>query len=132
MKTNLLRSFWWLHKEGEQVNVAASDNQATGFFSKQNSLSKQVLWHAFKTRLFHISIVLMVLATIAVGCDQLLEDLNTPPHVASTSYKQTNLVSDVTGYNALRIDTTLVNAWGIAINPNGIPWISSNGKGLSE
>lgn len=131
MKTNLLRSFWWLQK-GEQVNVAASDNQAMGLFSKQNSLPKQVLWRAFKTRLSHISFVLMVLATIAVGCDQLLDDLNAPPHVNSASYKQTNLVSDVTGYNALRIDTSLVNAWGIAINPNGIPWISSNGMGLSE
>ncbi|HEY4787025.1 MAG TPA: TIGR03118 family protein, partial [Bacteroidales bacterium] len=52
--------------------------------------------------------------------------------VASASYQKTVLVSDTMGFNAMRIDSTLVNAWGIAINPNGIVWISSNGKGLSE
>jgi uncharacterized protein (TIGR03118 family) len=45
--------------------------------------------------------------------------------------KQVNLVADTAGYNAARIDTNLVNAWGIAAVPNGPLWISSNHKGLS-
>ncbi len=44
---------------------------------------------------------------------------------------QTNLVSDTAGLGAARIDTNLVNAWGIAAVPGGPIWISANGKGLS-
>jgi uncharacterized protein (TIGR03118 family) len=44
---------------------------------------------------------------------------------------QTNLVADTAGYNAAKIDTNLVNAWGIAVNPTGIIWISSNHKAVS-
>jgi len=44
---------------------------------------------------------------------------------------QTNLVSDTAGFNAARIDTSLVNAWGIAAVPNGPIWISANHTGLS-
>ena len=44
---------------------------------------------------------------------------------------QVNLVADTAGYGASRIDTNLVNAWGIAISPGGGIWISSNHKGRS-
>jgi uncharacterized protein (TIGR03118 family) len=42
------------------------------------------------------------------------------------SYQKVNLVADTLGYNALRIDANLLNAWGIAIGPNGEFYISSN------
>jgi uncharacterized protein (TIGR03118 family) len=45
---------------------------------------------------------------------------------------QTNLVSDTAVFNAARLDSTLSNAWGIAINPNGILWINANGTDFSE
>jgi uncharacterized protein (TIGR03118 family) len=44
---------------------------------------------------------------------------------------QVNLVADTAGYGASRIDTNLVNAWGIAISTGGGIWISSNHKGRS-
>lgn len=44
---------------------------------------------------------------------------------------QTNLVADVDGYNATKIDPDLVNAWGLAANEIGIVWVSSNHKALS-
>ncbi|MBS1530230.1 MAG: TIGR03118 family protein [Bacteroidetes bacterium] len=44
---------------------------------------------------------------------------------------QTNLVADTAGYNAARIDTNLKNAWGMAVNPSGPIWISTNHTGLS-
>ncbi len=49
-------------------------------------------------------------------------------------YEQTNLVSDHEDdeYEAARIDATLVNPWGIAVNPNGPIWIASNGTGMSQ
>src|SRR5882724_532271 len=44
---------------------------------------------------------------------------------------QTNLVADTAGYGAAKIDPNLLNAWGIAANPMGIIWISSNHKAAS-
>jgi uncharacterized protein (TIGR03118 family) len=50
-----------------------------------------------------------------------------PLHVS-----QVTLVANVSGYGANRIDASLENAWGIAITPTGIVWISSNHGGVSE
>lgn len=47
------------------------------------------------------------------------------------NYQQVNLVSDVAGYDAARIDPSLVNAWGIAVAPSGPLWISANHTGVS-
>ena len=49
---------------------------------------------------------------------------------AATSYSVTNLVSDLPGVAAHQ-DTDLVNAWGIAFNPNGFVWVANNGTGTS-
>lgn len=53
----------------------------------------------------------------------------TPTPMINASYQQTNLVSDTTAYGAAIIDPALINAWGIALNPNGIVWIAANGTG---
>lgn len=47
------------------------------------------------------------------------------------NYVQTNLVSDTTDFGAAKKDPALVNAWGLAINPKGIMWISGNGAGVT-
>jgi len=47
------------------------------------------------------------------------------------NYKQVNLVSDIAGFGAARVDPNLVNAWGIAVAPSGPLWISANHTGLS-
>ncbi|HZV44559.1 MAG TPA: TIGR03118 family protein [Saprospiraceae bacterium] len=46
-------------------------------------------------------------------------------------YEVTNLVADVAGYDAAIIDSNLVNAWGIALSPTGVFWISAEGTHLS-
>jgi uncharacterized protein (TIGR03118 family) len=51
------------------------------------------------------------------------------PLAADNSYVATNLVSDV--LSASHTDPNLVNAWGIAFNPNGFVWIADNGTGKS-
>jgi uncharacterized protein (TIGR03118 family) len=48
----------------------------------------------------------------------------------SRHYKQTNLVSDLSGTAAHR-DGNLVNPWGIVRSSTGPFWISDNGKGVS-
>jgi uncharacterized protein (TIGR03118 family) len=49
---------------------------------------------------------------------------------APNSYVQHNLVSDQAGV-ADHQDTELVNAWGLAFNPNGPAWVADNGSGHS-
>lgn len=57
-----------------------------------------------------------------------LEDRANP----STAYLATDLISDQPGVAAIT-DPTLVNAWGISLNPNGGGfWVSANGADLSE
>ncbi|MHA4807103.1 TIGR03118 family protein [Flavitalea flava] len=53
------------------------------------------------------------------------------PRFLLNGYEQTNLVSDIPGYGAAFVDSTLVNPWGIAVAPSGPIWISDNGTGLS-
>lgn len=48
-----------------------------------------------------------------------------------TKFEQEILVANVAGYDADIIDPNLVNAWGIAINPTGIFWISAAETELS-
>jgi len=55
----------------------------------------------------------------------------TPPPTLQVNYKQTVLVADTLGYGAAFIDSNLRNAWGIALNPMGIVWISANHAGAT-
>jgi uncharacterized protein (TIGR03118 family) len=50
--------------------------------------------------------------------------------VLATAYLATDLVSDQPGVAPLQ-DPNLVNGWGIAVNPTGAFWVSSNEEGLS-
>lgn len=53
-----------------------------------------------------------------------------PLQAADSGYQQHNLVSNIQG-NAANTDKNLVNAWGIAFNPNGFVWVANNGTGTS-
>ena len=48
------------------------------------------------------------------------------------AYKETKLVSEPgLGVATPTVDPNLVNAWGIAFNPNGPVWVADNGTSLS-
>jgi uncharacterized protein (TIGR03118 family) len=53
------------------------------------------------------------------------QDNNTP--VAATTFTTSSLVSDGT-LTAAHTDTALVNAWGLAFNPDGYAWVANNGS----
>ncbi len=55
----------------------------------------------------------------------------TPPPVVGINYQEIALVADLDQYGAAMTDTKLLNAWGIALNPMGIVWISSNHAGAT-
>jgi uncharacterized protein (TIGR03118 family) len=45
--------------------------------------------------------------------------------------KQVNLVANNDSYGAKRVDSFLLNAWGLAFSKTGLPWISSPGAGVT-
>jgi uncharacterized protein (TIGR03118 family) len=47
------------------------------------------------------------------------------------NYVSNALVSDTTATQALHHDANLVNAWGLAFNPQGYSWIANEGTGTS-
>ncbi|HMH21525.1 MAG TPA: TIGR03118 family protein [Puia sp.] len=76
------------------------------------------------------NVFLLALLMAGAGCHK---DYNTTaaPLIPGT-YQETDLVTDVAiGYGAARIDPPLLNAWGIAVNPAGIVWISANHAGAT-
>lgn len=75
-----------------------------------------------------VSLIAVALASSIYSCKK---NQSTPPVPSPYNISQTNLVSNVTGANAAKVDTNLTNAWGIAANPNGIIWVSSNHKSLT-
>jgi len=96
--------------------------------SRFSALSASVLAAAFLSLLF--------------GCSNSTNDPAMPGISSTSSFgslakdglstsMQFNLVSDIGGFGATRLDSSLQNAWGIALNPNGIVWISANHSGVS-
>lgn len=82
-----------------------------------------------KKQLFSKTLLFPVVMTLTVlGCKK-----DNPAKSSAQQYSvtQTNLVADATGFGAAKIDPNLLNAWGLAVNPNGIIWVSSNHKGLT-
>lgn len=52
-----------------------------------------------------------------------------PAHASNGAYEPRNLVSDQPG--SANTDPKLVNAWGIAFNPNALVWVANAGTGTS-
>lgn len=72
--------------------------------------------------LFVLSVFFMVMN----GCKK-----HEVPPLLLDGYHQTNLVADVAGYGAARIDPALVNPWGISFSPTSPLWISANHTSVS-
>ena len=77
-----------------------------------------------KKNVFFISILIA-----AAGCKK--NNTYSPPPANGMGYQEIALVADIPDYGAARTDTKLLNAWGIALNPMGIVWISSNHAGAT-
>lgn len=73
--------------------------------------------------LTHTKPIFAFMALLTVGIAPSLQ-------AADSAYQQHNLVSNVQG-SAEHADENLINAWGIAFNPNGFVWVSNAGTGTS-
>jgi uncharacterized protein (TIGR03118 family) len=68
-----------------------------------------------------IPFLLTCLIGLAVSCKK-----NNTTAAANANYFQLILDSDTSGFGDARVDPNLTNAWGLAINPNGLMWIAAN------
>ncbi len=73
----------------------------------------------------------LVIAAAVSVCIYSCKKTNTTPSSPTYNISQTNLVADAASFNPAQVDANLVNAWGLAANPTGIIWASSNKKSLS-
>src|SRR5438876_12407422 len=64
-------------------------------------------------------------------CRQLVLERLEGRFLPSTTFTQTNLVSDVPG-TARTTDSNLVNPWGITLGTNSGLWVAENGTGMAE
>jgi len=56
------------------------------------------------------------------------------PMAAGMAYTATGLVADTAAanpYGATKVDANLVNAWGVAFNPQGFAWVADEGTSVS-
>jgi uncharacterized protein (TIGR03118 family) len=146
MTANLLRNFMRNLTEARQVHYVTCENQPDAERTELNTIryriirnyitgSKNGVRNSFSISLQHMIVVFSVLAIVSSGCKKLQNELQNelPGKIINpVNYVQTNLVSDTVSNNAARLDSTLSNAWGVAINPAGIFWINVNGTDGSE
>ena len=128
-----------LGKSGADGNLSRAERcemnaTGSGNVRKEMTRSEKGDWYALSSR--NMLVVLLALALISPGCrklhDDFFDDISFPGTGHFANYVQTNLVSDTAVFNANILDATLVNAWGIAINPTGVFWINANGSDGSE
>ncbi len=88
--------------------------------SKNRSQTKGLgMWKALRVAKLSVWMILIFGAIFGLS-----------PVVHAQHYQQTNLVSDVPG-KAAHTDPNLVNAWGIAFNPNAFAWVADNHTGVA-
>jgi uncharacterized protein (TIGR03118 family) len=67
---------------------------------------------------------------VSLAAGALLPILFFAPHAGAQFYRQTNLVSDISGMASLT-DSQLVNPWGVSFGPTTPFWVSDAGTGVS-
>ena len=73
-------------------------------------------------------ILLLALGMWSAGCKKIEDHID-----ALQSYAQTNLTANNDEYvKPMQTDPTLLNSWGLAFNPTGIPWIASEAGNVSQ
>ncbi|MBQ5964688.1 TIGR03118 family protein [Massilia sp. ZL223] len=77
----------------------------------------------------------LTLAAAAVSCgggggDDEEMTVTPPVSTITSAYTATSLVTEATG-GAPNTDAKLLNAWGIAFNPNGFVWVANEGSSTS-
>ncbi len=72
-----------------------------------------------------VYLALLLSLFLSTGCED--DDAG---NAAEERYSQTNLVSNVSGGNAGRVDSNFINAWGVALDDDDNFWITTTGSNL--
>jgi uncharacterized protein (TIGR03118 family) len=81
--------------------------------------------------------LVLLLALASTGCERFLDDLADHFHKNDKGpkylrdFEKVDLVGSTAAFDPARIDTNLVNGWGIAFSPGGVAWVNATGTGLS-
>ena len=82
-----------------------------------------------------LAIILLIFSLISSGCDEILDEITKHPKKNPKllkDFEQVNLVANTNeDYDPVRVEPRLINAWGIAFSPTGVPWVNATGTGLS-
>ena len=76
-----------------------------------------------------------IILTACGGGDDSGGSMGATTSTTGMSYTATSLISDVNAasnpYASANVDANLVNAWGVAFNPQGFVWVANNGTSTS-
>ncbi len=95
---------------------------------------KRVMLQVFRPTVVGNFIVGLMFLLAAPGCQKVHDVIDKHKNekvVLPGDYRPVNLVANNDEYNATRIDSMLINAWGIAFSPGGVAWVNSEGGGVS-
>jgi uncharacterized protein (TIGR03118 family) len=95
---------------------------------------KKVLSNPFRTTTSLVGFCLAL--TLLPACQKFKDfwphhDHDDKPKTIPGNFRQFNLVANSAVYNATRIDSVLLNGWGISWSATGTPWIGSQGGHVS-
>ena len=92
-----------------------------------------------KGQIIHSTFAILLLS-LMIGCQKDVAKTSAAEEEIATKaippkdlkdFTQVNLVGNNDRYDPVRIDPTLINAWGISFPASGPAWVSSEGAGLS-
>jgi uncharacterized protein (TIGR03118 family) len=95
---------------------------------------KRVILKALQPSVTGSFIFILMFLLVAPGCQKVLDEID---HFKDEQtklpgdYRQINLVANNNAYSGARVDSLLINAWGIAFSPGGVAWVNSQGGGVS-
>src|ERR1700761_3361128 len=73
------------------------------------------------------SLILVLLLVFSAGCQKFIDN-----KLIKQDITQVNLVSNNPAWNPAHLDSSLINAWGLAWAPSGIAWVNSEAGHVSE
>ncbi len=84
-----------------------------------------------KQMAYTMAVPVAVLAALSTACsdDDDRTDAMNPPGDSALAVTRTDIVADEPGAEV--VDSMLVNAWGLAFNPEGVAWVSATETGVS-
>src|SRR5215475_15773008 len=73
----------------------------------------------------------LIISAIFASCHKDGNNNKSPTSGSTTNFARVNLVSNNSQDSGVRLDSNLMNGWGITFSPTGNLWVCSEGGGVS-